>query len=192
MNLAGSVSGDGRLRLFCALRLPEDVVRRLVEWQHLAFGDLPRGARLVPRENLHVTLAFLGARPAPDAGLVLAALREAASGSGRVELDEATPHYRETRSVGMVVLRDVGGAATALAENLHGRLERLGLYRPEKRPWLPHVTVVRFRERPRVEPARPDLSAFSPSDAALYNSVLRSTGAQYDVLESIALGGGEV
>ena len=188
MTSAASVSGDGRLRLFCALRLPAGVVRRLVEWQH-GLGDLPRGARLVPEGNLHVTLAFLGARPASDAGLVLAALREAASGSGRISLEVAPRHYRETRSVGMVVLRDVGGAATALAADLHGRLERLGVYRPEKRPWLPHVTVVRFRERPRLEPSRPDLGAFSPSDAALYNSVLRSTGAQYEVLETVALEG---
>ena len=189
MTLPASVSGDGRLRLFCALRLPGEVLEGLVAWQHRALRDLPRGARLVPETNLHITLAFLGARPAPDAGLVLAALREAASGTRPIELEIALRHYRETRSVGIVVLRDVGGAATALAVDLHSRLERLGLYCPEKRPWLPHVTVVRFRERPRVEPPRPAVGAFSPSDAALYNSVLRSTGAQYEVLETVALGG---
>ena len=60
--------------------------------------------------------------------------------------------YRETRSVGMLVLEDVGGAATALAADLGERLERLGVYRRENRPWLPHITVLRFRERPRLAP----------------------------------------
>jgi 2'-5' RNA ligase len=89
----------------------------------------------------------------------------------------------------MVVLEDEQERAGSLALALHERLERLGVYARERRPWLPHVTVLRFRERPRLAPSLPELGAFSPSDAALYHSVLRSTGAQYEALESFALGG---
>ena len=89
----------------------------------------------------------------------------------------------------MLVLDDEGGRATALADDLHRRLERLGVYERERRPWLSHLTVVRFRERPRLAPSLPELEAFGPSDAALYHSVLRSTGAQYEALETFALGG---
>jgi hypothetical protein len=35
----------------------------------------------------------------------------------------------------------------------------------------------------------PDLGAFSPSDAAVYHSLLRPSGAQYEILETVALGG---
>jgi 2'-5' RNA ligase len=96
--------------------------------------------------------------------------------------------YRETRSVGMLVLNDLDGQATRLAEDLQGRLEGLGVYDREARPWLAHLTVVRFRERPRLQPPLPDLGEVSPSDAAAYHSVLRSSGAQYVVVESFALG----
>jgi 2'-5' RNA ligase len=96
---------------------------------------------------------------------------------------------RETRSVGMLVLDDAGGAAGALASDLHERLERLGVYRREQRPWLPHVTMLRFRERPRLRPSLPDLGAFAPSDAAAFLSRLHPSGARYEVLESSALGG---
>jgi 2'-5' RNA ligase len=89
----------------------------------------------------------------------------------------------------MLVLDDEGGAATALAEELHDRLERLGVYERENRPWLPHLTVLRFRQRPRLRPPLPEVGPFSPSDAAVYHSVLRSGGAQYFVVESYALGG---
>jgi 2'-5' RNA ligase len=89
----------------------------------------------------------------------------------------------------MLVLSDLGGEATRLAEDLQGRLERLGVYEREQRRWLPHLTVVRFRERPRLQPSLPDLGEVSPSDAAAYHSVLRSSGAQYVVVESFALGG---
>ena len=90
----------------------------------------------------------------------------------------------------MVVLDDDGGHATAFAADVHGRLERAGVYEPERRAWLPHVTVLRFRDGPpRLRPPVPDLGRFSPSEAAVYLSVLRPSGAQYEVLESVALGG---
>jgi 2'-5' RNA ligase len=72
---------------------------------------------------------------------------------------------------------------------VHARLEALGVYEPERREWLPHVTVLRFRERPRLRPRLPDLEPFMPSDAAVYLSRLRPGGAQYEVLESVLLGG---
>ena len=97
--------------------------------------------------------------------------------------------YRETRSVGMLTLDDEGGRAEALALDLFGRLERLRVYRREAREWLPHITVMRFRERPRLRPPLPDVGRFSPSDAAVYLSRLRPSGAQYEVLDSFALGG---
>ena len=118
---------------------------------------------------------------------ILGALREAAAAAGPIRL--VPEHYRETRSVGMLMLSDLGGEATRLAENLQARLERLGVYEREQRPWLPHLTVVRFRERPRLRPPLPELGEVSPSDAAAYHSVLRSSGAQYVVVESFALGG---
>ena len=186
MNSTGSLEGDASLRLFCALRLPDRVLDGLVEWGR---RELPegRGVRRVVQSNLHVTLAFLGRRPAGEVPAIAGALREAA-GAARPARFEVS-RYRETRSVGMLVLDDEGERATGLAQDVHRRLERLGVYKPEQRRWLPHLTVVRFRQRPRLVPALPELEPFGPSDAALYHSVLRSTGAQYEVLETFALGG---
>ncbi len=183
MNLPASVEGRERARLFCGLRLPEQALDTLREWQaeHIGAG------RPVARDHLHVTLAFLGHRPVEELESILSALREAAAAGGPIRL--VPERYRETRSVGMLVLSDLGGQATRVAEDLQGRLERLGVYERERRQWLPHLTVVRFRERPRLQPPLPDLGEVSPSDAAAYHSVLRSSGAQYVVVESFALGG---
>ena len=90
----------------------------------------------------------------------------------------------------MLVFDDEQQRATRLAGDLHGRLEELGVYERENRPWLPHLTVLRFRRPPRLRPSLPDLGAVSPSEAALYHSVLRRGGAQYEILESVRLGGG--
>jgi RNA 2',3'-cyclic 3'-phosphodiesterase len=182
------VGGDDRIRLFIGLRLPEPVLDRLVEWQAAEFP--PADAyRVLPRESLHVTLAFLGHRPRGEVDAIAGALRESAAGAEPPSLGPR--RYRETRSVGMLVLDDEDERATRLAQDLHGRLQQLGVYEPEKRPWLPHLTILRFRRgRPRLSPALPLLGAVSPSEAAVYHSLLRRGGAQYAVLESAALGGG--
>ena len=144
-----------------------------------------RGGRVL--ETFHVTLAFLGSRPRSELDGILEALRAAAA--------EARPHllaparYRETRSVGMLVLDDPSGESRKLAERLQLRLEELGVYEREKRPWLPHVTVLRFRERPRLAPPLPELGPFAPSGAAAFLSRLHPSGARYEVLESCSLGG---
>jgi 2'-5' RNA ligase len=179
-----SVRSDERLRLFLALRLPEPVLDILEAWQeeHL------RGFRLVPRGHLHITLAFLGSRPAGELDAVVGELRAAAA-DAPADLRLSPSRYRETRSVAMLALDDPGGGATGLAEDVQARLERLGVYRRETRPWLPHVTVARFRERPRLRPDPPAMGTFVPSDAAAYLSQLHPEGAQYVVLESVGLGG---
>ena len=185
MSLPGSVEGRDRLRLFCALRLPEDVVERLLEWQREALPER-EGLRPTRREQLHVTLAFLGNRPAADIPVVSKVVEEACGGAQRPTL--APRRYRETRSVGMIVLDDEEERATRLAERLHKRLERAAVYRREKRRWLPHLTVVRFRMPPRLRLEVPRLDPFSPSEAAVYHSLLRPGGAQYEVLHTVALG----
>src|SRR6266550_9303617 len=158
-----SVEGDERLRLFLALLLPPATLDAIVSWQGEALADV-RGVRVVARESLHITLAFLGHRLAAELEPIAGALREAAAGAEPARL--SLRGYRETRSVGMLTFDDEDGRAAALAADLHGRLEALGVYEPERRRWLPHVTVARFRERPRLQPALPALEPFTPSDAA--------------------------
>jgi len=179
--MAASVGRDERLRLFLAVRLPEPAVEALVGWQAREL----RG-RIVPRENLHLTLAFLGYRPASELPAILGVLERAAADATPLRLD--VTGYRETRSVGMLTLADEADAAAALAERLHGELEQLGVYRREARPWLPHVTVLRFRERPRLRPEPPTLGWVS-SDAAAFLSRLHPSGARYEVHDSFRLGG---
>ncbi len=196
MSAAASVEGDERLRLFCGLRLPDDLLDAIVAWQATNLAGRVPGGRVVPRENLHVTLAFLGTRPAGEVPAVVEELRAAAAAAGRLRL--SVVRWRETRSVGMLVLDDEGGAATRLAEDLQERLERLGVYRREGRPWLPHLTLLRFRDRPRLAVESAGLGEqfgeIVPSDAAAYLSRLRpqssgDRGAQYEVLESVPLSG---
>jgi 2'-5' RNA ligase len=187
------VAGDERIRLFCALQLPDEALDRIVAWQREWLGAFGGSLRLVPRGNLHATLAFLGSRPAGDVSVVAAALREAAVAAEPVEL--LPRRYRETRvqrgrnGVGMIVCDDLDGRGASLAADLGERLERAGVHRRESRPWLGHVTVARFREQPRLRPETLPEGNICSVRCALYRSSLGPGGAAYDVLASVALGG---
>lgn len=126
------------IRAFLALDLPAAVRDRLVVLQRLL--PVPR---LVPPENLHLTLAFLGeiAEPvAEDVHLALAALRAPAFaltlrgvglfGGGRA------------RSVHAGVVPEP--ALIGLARKVGTAARRAGAA-PEARRFLPHVTLARFR-----------------------------------------------
>ena len=185
MNSSASVSGDERIRLFVAYTLAPDDRERLVAWQLAELAESP--ARLVPSEQLHFTIAFLGQRPREEIEPIAEVIRNAASGAGPMPLELS--RYRETRSVGMLVFEDESGEATRVANAIQRGLEEIGAYKREPRPWLPHVTVLRFRRPPRLRPELPALGRVMPSEAAAYHSVLRRDGAQYYVLRSVALGG---
>jgi 2'-5' RNA ligase len=181
-----TVEGSDHLRLFYGLPFPPGSADELARWASDAYSG-SQGVRVVPGAHLHLTLAFLGARPSSELPVLRHVLCQASDGVQQPEL--TVRRYRETDRVGMVVLDDRHGIASLLQERLSELLARLGVYVPERRPWLAHVTVARFRRRPRLRMQPPDLGTVSPSEAALYHSLLRSGGAQYDIVEAVRLGG---
>jgi 2'-5' RNA ligase len=185
MSSPASVSGDEWIRLFVAYTLAADDRERLSAWQRAELAG--SRARLVSPEQLHFTIAFLGSRPREEIEPIAEAMRGAVSDAGTMPLELLL--YRETRSVGMLVFDDTTGEATRVADAIQHGLEEIGAYKRESRPWLPHVTVLRFRTPPRLHPELPELGPISPSGAAAYHSLLRRDGAQHDVLRSVALGG---
>ncbi len=187
--LAASVARDDRVRLFCALQLPEETVETIAAWQ----VEQLHGVRIVPPENLHVTLVFIGSRPVAEVQAIAAELRAAAAAAAPASFE--LHGYRETPRVGMLVLEEVGvSTASALVADLEHRLTMLGIELTARSPWRPHITVTRFRARAGLEPALPNIRSIHVVRSALYRSSLgrgsaASSGARYDALETAALGG---
>lgn len=159
-----------------ALDLPADA--------RAALPTPPAPFRAVPAASLHVTLAFLGPRDEGDAERAAAALAPPPAGelstSGVVLLPARRPRVMAVR------LDDPSGDCRRCQAAVERDLVRAGLQEPERRPWLPHVTIGRARERvgPRTAcPAAPPL-AFRPPSVTLYRSVPSPGGARYEALRS--------
>jgi len=185
-----------RLRLFVALDLPEAVQGGIVEWGR---GELVDPAlRPVRRESLHITLAFLGWRPEKDVERIAEVVAGLESPAPTIELGDpvAKPSLRRAR---LFALPAASPGTVALQEELEEKLVAARLYKPEKRPFWPHVTVARVKSEGKGS-KRPQRVSRGPGGlpkallqptrlvrVRLYRSELKPTGAEYVPLAQIEL-----
>ena len=196
--------GGSRLRMFVALDLSGAVREGIAAWGDGALAD--PALRRVDAEALHITLAFLGSRPAADAEGVAAAMKASVAASPSIELLDPVSRPRRGRAR-IFALPVISAGAEGMQLELGERLASEGLCEPEKRPFWPHVTVARVRlegggsKRPIWVDRFPQSLAAElrkPSfcrRVTLYRSELQPSGARYVPLAQVELpgeGGSEV
>ena len=183
-----------RARMFLALDLPEDARDRLVRWRAEILSSRT-DVRPVRPEALHVTLVFLGWQDESAAERIAEAAFGAlpAGPPPRLAATEVKPVPPRNARLFALDLDDEGGRAAALQAAASDALEAGGWYRPETRPFWPHITLARVKrgERrvppPAAEPAPPD-DPFEASVLTLYRSTLRPQGALYEPLARTVAG----
>jgi 2'-5' RNA ligase len=170
------------MRLFVALELPADARSALAGWAAVA---APAAMRRVPADNLHVTLAFLGARTAADAEAVAGLLDGLARPLGELAVDGALWLPPRRPGVLAVALR-AGPALAELHADLAGALADAIGFEPERRALRPHVTVARAPRDVRLRAAAPDppppALILEPEALVLYRSHTGPGGARYEPL----------
>lgn len=183
-------------RLFVAVDPPEDVRRQLAEWARGAARRAGEGSslRVLDPELLHVTLCFLGNRPAGEIDLLGQRLLECGGAVG--ELSVGAPLWlppRHPRALA-VELHDEDHKLARLQTEVVEALDEVGYGGREqagaKRHFRPHITVAR-RSRGQASwerelPPTPALS-FVPTELTLYRSWLSPEGASYEQLASCVL-----
>lgn len=181
------------IRAFVALSVPARVAASL----EAAQAGLPCG-RPVPRENFHLTLAFLGEHPEPvieDAHLELESIVADAfelevSGVGSFGSDHIRAIFAEVVP---------NPALTHLRKKVATAVRNAGLDLAHKR-FHPHITLARFNRGLDAEAAvdlhrylamRVNLRADPISVAAfhLFRSVLGKDGPTYEILADYPLAG---
>jgi RNA 2',3'-cyclic 3'-phosphodiesterase len=142
----------------------------------------PPPFRALRSEALHVTLAFLGWRPEEDVARVVEVLDP--PGVGELSLAEVVLLPPRRPRVMAVRLDDPSGECRRCQAAISAALAEAGLYEPERREWLPHVTIGRALEPVRRGGEVPSLPAlsFTPPSVSLYRSRLSPGGAQYEPL----------
>jgi 2'-5' RNA ligase len=150
----------------------------------------------VAPEALHATLVFLGWQDEASAEAIARAAFEAADGFRAPLLRAAAVKPLPPRDPRLFALEldDEDGRASAIQDAMSRALAEGGWYRPEKRPFWPHVTLARVKRGRRRVPALPDAPAppaqpFEAGELTLYRSTLNPRGAVYEPLERATLAG---
>ena len=163
------------VRLFFALWPPSDLQDKLAAWAKQAAG---RG-RALRRENLHLTLAFLGdteAARVPDLIALAAGVR---FDPVRLALDRVD-YWKHNRII-WCGAGEEPQTLTALVEVLRARLDATGLHY-DRKPFVSHVTLVRDAAGLDAAPAWIPL-VWEADDFALVSSTRIEGRVSYQVLQ---------
>jgi 2'-5' RNA ligase len=178
--------------MFVALDLPEPARSALAGWRDSLVAGRP-DLRPVAPTALHVTLAFLGWQDEAAAERIAEETFGAAAGQAPPILAASGVRGVPPRRPRLFALDldDEDSRATRVQGAISDALERAGFYKPEKRPFWPHVTLARVKRGTRAEPlpdAGPPGEPFEAREVTLYRSTLRPQGALYEPLARADLG----
>lgn len=139
------------MRLFIGIRIPEEIKKKIEESIASELKKKVREARIVPSENQHLTLKFIGDTSESNIPVIekiisslvdnLLPVKATVKGAG------VFPDERNIRVfwVGM----DSGGQLKKLNEVLETKLEEAGICRKENR-FKEHITIARFKSTPKL------------------------------------------
>jgi len=174
------------MRLFVGVPIDAPAMAAVNEW--VSTQSIP--GRVVPPENWHFTLRFLGEVDDVGRDRLLAQLDGYDLGPPfAVRFSRLGGFPRAAKAT--VAFIDIDGGETEivqLAERVEDACDAAGFER-EERPFRPHLTISRIRPPARL-PTSVDMPAAVPMtvDAvAVYRSHLGRGGARYEIIERFAL-----
>jgi len=188
------------LRCFVAVPLSDELKARVTDFQQRLSSRLSTYAlKWTKRQQLHLTLVFLGNVDADRIDPVKAALTIACTACPPLELKLACAGCFPSIQRPGVVWVGVGGAASslcALAQSARMAMEPF-CERPEKKPFNAHLTIARVKAAPAREVARigasiqsmkmEPLGEWRADEVQLIRSELFREGPRYSVLQAIKL-----
>jgi RNA 2',3'-cyclic 3'-phosphodiesterase len=180
------------MRLFIALDLPEQIVARLD--QLIARLKPTATINWSPASNLHITTKFIGEWPEPRLEELQKALRHIPSRSPLQVRIHGVGFFPNSKSPRTFWCGIEAPGLEELASDTDAATSSLGIA-SEKRPYSPHLTLARIKERLDLSPLQRaierevslDFGRFEARGFFLYRSQLRPTGSVYTKLSEFQL-----
>lgn len=183
-----------KIRLFIAIDLSEDVKDVLLETAVRMADSLPKRAiRWVRREQLHLTLRFLGDTAVSQLPKLRQATTQIASRYQPLQLRlsgvGAFPNRKRPRVIWAGLVGELA-PLQKLQSELEDQVVGMG-WKREKRPFNPHITLGRVKNAPLARGLNWQVGlaglGFGVTAVQLVQSELRPSGAMYTVLKEAPL-----
>ena len=182
-------------RIFIAINLPSDIKRELSSYAE-KWPELP--AKWTEKDNLHITLEFLGHLSDEEVGEVCLAVKEVAERHNGFSLNINKILYGPPGKMPPKMLWAEGEKSeelTLLRKDLENYLTEKVKFVPENRTFAPHITLARISawEFKAIEPEeRPEIEEnidlmFSVESVDVMESEMKKGGPVHTVIESFEL-----
>jgi 2'-5' RNA ligase len=178
-------------RLFIAINLPEGVRKKLADYQKKWTNLDPNLIRWVKKENLHITLVFIGYVDDDEMYEICRIVKEVAKKHNSLFINleriilgppKRTPRMFWVEGEESKELGELQGDLEEKIEQRHGG----------RHAFRPHITLARFKYdlvKSLSEKVDEEFKAQIPVNTIeIMQSNLKRTGAEYSVLETVELG----
>jgi 2'-5' RNA ligase len=189
-----------KIRSFIAIELPAEVKKALTRLQERLKIRDDKQVKWVEPENMHLTLYFLGNIAPEMVSRITSAMEQAAAGARHFQLEVgglgAFPNLHRVEVIWVGLAGDLD-KLDRLQKDIGANLTPLG-FKPETRPFNPHLTLGRVRDfiRPEERAALGQLLESMPFNVRfkvdvtavnLMKSQLTPKGPIYSKLASVKL-----
>jgi 2'-5' RNA ligase len=182
-------------RVFVAINLPGDIKKELSSYAE-KWPDFP--AKWTGKDNLHITLEFLGSLTDEEVGEVCVTVKEVVKRHSSFSLNINKILYGPPKKIPPKMVWAEGEKSKELSDlknDLQDALLEKIRFRPEERVFAPHITLARINawEWRNIEPEeRPEINEnldliFSVESIEVMESEMKKGGPVYTVLESHSL-----
>ncbi len=189
-----------QVRSFIAIKLPDELKLGLAQLEAQLKTSKQPWVKWVDPYSIHLTLKFLGSITVDRISEITGAMEKATQGISpfRLEVKDlgVFPNLRRVQVAWVGISGEVD-KLSQLQQHLESNLARLG-FAPERRPFTPHLTLARIRNRASLDERQSfgQLIATSRFEAAytikvdaisLMRSQLTREGAIYSRINSVEL-----
>jgi len=183
---------EKRHRVFIAINLPEEIKKELGKYEG-RWPNLP--AKWTPKDNLHITLEFLGALTDVEIGDACQIVKEVVKNHKvfSVNLKKVSYGPPEKNPPKMIwVEGEISDELANLKNDLQECLLEKVRFRPDGKGFSPHITLARILEWEfkKIEPEEiPEINedinlTFSADSIEVMESEMKRGGPRYTILES--------
>jgi len=185
-------------RLFIAIQVPrkcrEHIYEKLLPLSEPS-GDKYAAVKRIPPDNIHITLKFLGSTNAAKIDKIKNAISQTADSVKKFyytigEFPGAFPSLKAARIVYVPIVQG-SEQISEIFSLIEDNLSKIKI-RKEQRKFLVHITVARLKDMTDITGKISGINTgfYEPvpcSHIALYESILKPAGAEYNIIEEFEL-----
>ncbi|MEO0138920.1 MAG: RNA 2',3'-cyclic phosphodiesterase [candidate division WOR-3 bacterium] len=173
------------MRVFIALNIPEDAKRVIYDAAKEIYKKYPF-IKPVPKENLHITLRFIGDIGDRECANLLDSIGDLGK-SFTLTFNSIGGFPTEFGARVIWVGVEEEKMLIELSKRVDGIVDSLGLP-PRDKPFVPHITIARTGKPVNVEGFKIKRETFIAGEVVVYQSILAKPNAIYKPLKVLKLG----